>query len=161
VKSAATDAEIVVADISKLPFFNPDLVNESPDEVAKFKAAIEGADAVLFVTPEYNYSISGVLKNAIDVGARWGKNSFAGKPVGLVSVAYSFLGGLRAQATLRQIFINLNVAVCPAPELAIGDAYKKFDNETGDLKDADTQSSARAYTDGLVKFAQVHAHKVH
>lgn len=129
--------EIETFDIGVLPLFNQDFENNPPKEVSDFKEKIEEADAILFVTPEYNYSISGVLKNAIDWGSRpWGKNSWDEKPAAIMG-ASGPRGTVRAQMQLRQMFVTINVHALNKPELLV-DATGKFD-ETGNLTDEKTK----------------------
>ena len=104
------DASLETFDLGGVPPFNQDLENQPPDAVREFKARIRAADALLIVTPEYNYSIPGVLKNAIDWASRpHGDNAFDGKPVALMSASTGMLGGARAQYHLRQTFVTLNM----------------------------------------------------
>ncbi|HEX6881269.1 MAG TPA: NAD(P)H-dependent oxidoreductase, partial [Terriglobales bacterium] len=96
---------------------------------------IRDADAILLVTPEYNYSIPGVLKNAIDVASRpYGDSAWAGKPVAIMSASVGMLGGARAQYHLRQTFVFLNMHAVNQPEVLIANASQKFDPE-GNLTD--------------------------
>jgi len=96
--------------------------------VEQFKANVESADAILFSTPEYNYSLPGVLKNAIDVASRpWGSNSWAHKPTGIWSASVGGFGGLRAQLTLRQSAVFLKLNVYPGDEFLVSEATNKFD----------------------------------
>jgi chromate reductase, NAD(P)H dehydrogenase (quinone) len=113
-----------------LPLFNQDLEAEFPAEAKAVKDAVEGADGVLFVTPEYNRSIPGVLKNAIDWGSRpWGSNSFNGKPVGIVGASAGPIGTAVAQSDLRHIGGFLNVKLMGQPELYLTLATDKFDEQ--------------------------------
>jgi len=99
-----------IADISKLPLFNEDEEKQPNQHVKQFKDSVRAADAILFATPEYNYQLPGVLKNAIDVGSRpYGDNSWKGKPAGIISASVGLLGGVRGQIGLRQsmVFIDL------------------------------------------------------
>ncbi len=110
-----------------LPLFNQDLEAQFPAEAQTLKDQVEAADGVLFVTPEYNRSIPGVLKNAIDWGSRpWGSNSFNGKPVGIVGASPSPVGTAVAQSDLRHIGGFLNVKLMGQPELYIASAHEKF-----------------------------------
>ncbi len=107
------------ADID-LPLFDYELESDFPEEAQALKSAIEEADGVLLVTPEYNRSFSGVLKNAIDWASRpWGKNSFDGKPVAIVGASSSALGTTQAQSHLRNVMIHLNARVLGQPEMYI------------------------------------------
>ena len=100
-----------------------------------FKSKIKAADAILMVTPEYNYSVPGVLKNAIDWASRpYGDNSFEGKPVAIMSASTGMLGGARAQYHLRQSFVFLDMHPVNRPEVIVTFAPQKFD-ENGKLTD--------------------------
>ncbi len=132
-------------DIGSLPLFNEDSERTLPAAVAIFKEKIKGADGVLFITPEYNYSISGSLKNAIEWGTRpHADNSFDGKPAGIMSVSTGILGGVRAQYHLRQILVSPDVYPMNYPEVMVGLAKEKFD-EAGELVDKKTQERVKEF----------------
>ncbi len=123
-------------DVSRFPLFNQDA--EMPSVVKEFKTKIRAADAILFATPEYNYSISAVLKNAIEWGNRpEGDNSWDGKPAAIMSASGSLRGGARAQLHLRQIMVDLNMHPINQPQLLVARAQGKFDE---DLKLTDGRS---------------------
>ncbi|TAL14883.1 NAD(P)H-dependent oxidoreductase [Patescibacteria group bacterium] len=121
----------VYADIASLPLFNQDLeASAYPVEAQAIKDLVVASDGVLFVTPEYNRSVPGVLKNAIDwVSRPWGTNSFDGKPAGVVGASGSTLGTALAQAHLRNILIYLNTKVLGQPEVYFAGAHELFDEE--------------------------------
>lgn len=122
-----------------LPLFNQDLEGEFPAEAQKVKDIVESSDGVLFVTPEYNRSIPGVLKNAIDWASRpWGSNSFSGKPTGIVGASPSPVGTAVAQSDLRHIGGFLNVKLMGQPELYLASAHEHFDEE-GKIVDGSRQ----------------------
>src|SRR3989449_7019672 len=101
------NATLEVADVSRLPLYNQDLEHEIPEEVKEFKKKIRGADAILFATPEHNYSVTAVLKNAIEWGNRPPRDaSWSGKPAAIISASKSLRGGARAQLLIRQITID-------------------------------------------------------
>jgi chromate reductase len=128
-------ATIEVFDLAGIPPFNQDDEKNVPPKVREFKQKIRSADAILLVTPEYNYGMPGVLKNAIDWASRpYGDNAWSGKPVALMSAALSMGGGVRAQYQLRQAFVFLNMEAVIQPEVAIGNAPERFDKE-GNLTD--------------------------
>jgi chromate reductase len=103
--------------------------------VNELKQRLRAADAVLLCTPEYNYGMPGVLKNAIDAASRpYGDNAWSGKPVALMSAALSMGGGVRAQYQLRQCFVFLNMEAVVQPEVAIANAPERFDKD-GNLTD--------------------------
>lgn len=115
--------------VSRFPLFNEDLEEEMPTTVRKFKRKIRGTDAILFATPEYNYSVSAVLKNAIEWANRPdGDNSWDGKPVAIMSASASPRGGARAQLHLRQIMVDLNMHPINQPQLLVARAQEKFDS---------------------------------
>jgi chromate reductase len=129
------NAALDVFDISGLPGFNQDEEMNPPAKVVDLKARVRGADAVLLVTAEYNYSIPGVLKNAIDWGSRpFGDSAWSGKPVAVMGASIGALGSARAQYHLRQCFVFLDMPVVNRPEVMIAHAAEKFD-EHGNLKD--------------------------
>jgi chromate reductase len=126
-------------EIGAIPLFNQDIQDEGfPAPVQALSAKIAAADAVLFVTPEYNYSVPGVLKNAIDWVSRVPKQPFDGKPGAIMGASPGMLGTARSQYHLRQICVTLNVLLLNGPEVMIAQANKKFD-ETGRLTDEGTR----------------------
>ncbi len=127
------DARLEIFDLDGIPGYNQDLEPVRPEKVTQFKARIKAADAILVVTPEYNYSIPGVLKNAIDWASRPPTdNSFQGKPVAVMSASTGILGGARAQYHLRQTFVFLDMHPINKPEVILTFANQKFD-ENGKL----------------------------
>jgi chromate reductase, NAD(P)H dehydrogenase (quinone) len=129
------DAALEIFELDGIPPFNEDDEKTLPPRVAALKAGIRGADAILFVTPEYNYSIPGVLKNAIDWGSRpYGDNAWDGKPVAIMGASPGALGTARAQYHLRQTFVFLNMYPLNKPEVMISTAAQRFD-ERGHLTD--------------------------
>jgi len=126
-----------VVEIGELPLYNEDLDRGSPPPAwSDFRAALGKANAVLFVTPEYNRSIPGCLKNALDVGSRpQGKSVFDGVPAGVVSVTPYKLGAFGANHALRQTFSFLNMPVLQQPEAYLGNAADIVDDD-GKVKDA-------------------------
>lgn len=152
-QAAPANVEIVIADISGIPLYNQDTELEPNAAVTKFKKEIVAADAILFATPEYNYSLPGVLKNAIDVASRpWGQNSWANKPTGLWSASVGGFGGLRAQLALRQSAVFLKLNIYPGDEFLISGAGDKFD-ATG-LTDAGTRDKLTAWVASFSKWVQ-------
>ncbi len=122
------DVQLEIFELDGIPLFNQDLESQPPEMVKEFKRKIKDADAILIVTPEYNYSIPGVLKNAIDWASRpFGDNSFEGKPVAMMSASTGMLGGSRAQYHLRQSFVFLNMFPISKPEIFVTFAPQKFD----------------------------------
>lgn len=135
---APPSLRLEIEEIGHLPPFNQDLEANPGPEVTAFKQRIERADAVLFVTPEYNRGLPGVLKNAIDVASRpYGKSAWNGKPGAVISVSPGAVGGFGANHQLRQSLVFLNVPALPH-EAYIGNAAKLFDDK-GTLIAADTR----------------------
>lgn len=127
-----------VADLSAIPLYNEDVRAQGlPAAVQQLREQIRAADALVIATPEYNYSIPGVLKNAIDWASRPPEQPFDGKPVALIGATPGGLGTSRAQYHLRQVFIYLNGQVLNRPEVFISGAPSKFD-AGGKLTDAGT-----------------------
>lgn len=144
------DATLEIFDLEGIPPFNQDLELEPPEKVRDFKARIRAADAILIATPEYNYSISGVLKNAIDWASRpYGDNAFDGKPVGLMGASVGMLGTARAQYDLRRSFIFLNMFPLNQPEVMVSFAQDKVD-VNGRLTDEKTRKKIRDLLESLV-----------
>ena len=128
------EAELVAFDLSKLPFFSQDLELDPPDLVTMFKEEIRNADAVLFITPEYNRSIPGVLKNAIDWGSRpYGQNLWEKLPAAIMGASIGNIGTFGAQHHLRQILSYLNVYVMNQPEFYLN-ASRIDEKTTGLIK---------------------------
>lgn len=133
--------DMEIEDLSHIPFFNEDLEAEGvPQMVVDFKKKIVKADAILIATPEYNYSIPPVLKNALDWASRGKDAPVNGKPLAIMSASPSMLGGARVQYHLRQVCVGLNLMVINKPEVFITNANKKFDDE-GKLIDEYTRNA--------------------
>ena len=142
------------AGISDLPLYNDDLREAGyPPTVEAFRSQLSAADAVLFVTPEYNYSISGVLKNAIDWASRPPNQPFNGKAVAIMGVSPGLLGTARAQYHLRQMLVFLNAFPINKPEVMIGQAAQKFD-EAGRLTDEPTRDFVRKMLESLASWTR-------
>jgi chromate reductase len=128
-----------IVEIGGLPLFNVDDEANPPPAVTEFKGAIGKADAVLFVTPEFNRSVPGALKNALDVGSRpYGKSVWGGKPAAIVSVSPGAIGGFGANHHLRQSLVFLNMPTLTQPEAYVGGAGDMFD-ESGGFKKPETK----------------------
>ncbi len=142
--------QIEVYDISAIPLYNADLDGDmKPQPVISFKKAISGADALLIATPEYNYSVPGVLKNAIDWASRGGKESpLNGKPIAIMG-AGGVMGTVRAQLHLRQIALFNGMNVLPKPELYVAKSGEKID-ASGNLTDALTRDRLRDLLQALL-----------
>lgn len=145
---AGTEMEIF--DLAGIPLFNQDLENEPVGRVREFKAAIRAADALLIATPEYNYSIPGVLKNALDWASRpYGDNALDGKPVGIMGASIGMLGTARAQYHLRQCCVTLNMYPRNQPEVMVPFAHEKIDGN-GHLSDQKTRELVSKLVDALL-----------
>jgi chromate reductase len=125
---APASLALELVEIGDLPFYNPDLETDAPPAPwARFRERVARADALLFVTPEYNRSVPAALKNALDVGSRpYGKGVFGGKPGAVVSVSPGAIGGFGANHHLRQSLVFLDVPVMQQPEAYIGGAGDLF-----------------------------------
>jgi chromate reductase len=130
--------------------YNQDLDEHPPKEWLDFKAKIQASDGVIFVTPEYNRSVPGVLKNAIDVASRpYGQSAWDKKPAAVISVSPGAIGGFGANHHLRQSLVFLNMPVLQMPEAYIGGAGQLFDAK-GDI-------TVPATRDFVAKFVQAYA----
>lgn len=139
-----------IVEIRDLPLYDEDADASPPPTWVAFRQRIARADALLFVTPEYNRSIPGVLKNAVDVGSRpYGKSAWQGKPGAIVSVTPGALGAFGANHCLRQSLVFLNVPAMQQPEAYIGGAAKLFDAQ-GELKDDRTREFFKSF---MIAFA--------
>src|SRR5436853_418074 len=137
------DATLEVVDVSRLPLYNQDLEHDMPEVVKELKKKIQDADAILFATPEHNYSVTAVLKNAIEWGNRPPRDaSWSSKPAAIISASTSLRGGVRAQLHLRQIMIDLNMYPINRPLLMVANAKVKFD-ENLNLTDEETRQTLR------------------
>lgn len=134
VELAPPSLAFTFVEIGDLPLYNQDIETDTPPAAwTRFRAEIAEADAVLFVTPEYNRSVPGALKNAIDVGSRpYGKNAWNEKPAAVISVSMGALAAFGANHHLRQALVFVNMPTMAQPEAYIGGAFKLFD-ERGKL----------------------------
>src|SRR6266852_20528 len=149
-EGAALDAY----DVSAFPLFNQDLEVEIPAVIRRFKERVRRADAILFATPEHNYSISAVLKNAIEWGNRPEEdNSWDGKPAAIMSASTSPRGGVRAQLHLRQILVDLNMYPINKPLLLVANADEKF-NADLQLTDGEVLQTLRDVLSSLVEWTR-------
>jgi len=136
-------------EIGNLPLYNQDLDVDPPQVWKVFREHVRALDAVLFVTPEYNRSVPGVLKNAIDVGSRpYGQSAWQGKPAAVVSVSLGGIGGFGANQHLRQSLVFLDMPVLQQPEAYIGGAASLFD-ESGKLKNEGTRAYFKKFVDSF------------
>ena len=145
----------------EMPLYNADVQAEGfPPAATALADAIRAADGVIMVTPEYNYSLPGGLKNAIDWVSRMKDQPFAYKPICLQSASMGPLGGARMQYHARTIMVFLDAFVFNKPEIFVGAAQTKFDEKTGELKDEATRTIIKQQLEGFEKFVARHkAHK--
>ena len=151
-KLAPATLKLDVTTLHGISFFNQDLEATPPADWLAFREKLQKSDAVLFVTPEYNRSIPGVLKNAIDVGSRpYGKSSFLGKPTGIVSNSPGPLGGVSAAKHLQNILPGISGLILGQPEIylnGVGDAF----NDKGELIKESMQKVLQQYIDAFATF---------
>jgi chromate reductase len=148
------DATLEIVDVSKLPLYNQDIEHDLPDTVKELKKKIRGADAILIATPEHNYSVTAVLKNAIEWGNRPPRDaSWSGKPAAVISASTGLRGGVRAQIHLRQIMIDLNMYPINRPLLLVANAKDKFD-ENLKLTDEESLQTLREILSSLVEWTR-------
>jgi chromate reductase len=151
---APEDVEIEIFDIAGIPSYNQDEEKTLPERVALLKTQIREADAILISTPEYNYSVPGVLKNAIDWASRpYGDSAWSGKPVAVMGATVGAAGTARAQYHLRQMFVFLNMYPVNQPEVLIANASQRFDSE-GHLTDEATRDLIRKLIESLVRWSK-------
>lgn len=145
---------VTVADISQIPLYNEDVRAQGfPAPVETLRRQIAEADALLFACPEYNYSMSGVLKNAIDWASRPPDQPFAGKPCAILGAAAGMAGSARAQGDLRRSMVFLDMHPLNKPEVLIGQAQTKFDDE-GKLTDEAARGFIRDMMTALERWAR-------
>src|SRR5258708_9761027 len=148
------NSEIDIFQLDGIPMFNEDDEKRPPSSVLELKKRMRGANSVLIVTPEYNYSITGVLKNAIDWACRPNGNSaWSGKPAAIMGASLSGIGTARAQYHLRQILVALNLFTLNEPEVIIADAAHRFD-ENGNLIHAPTKQLIQELLQNLVDWTR-------
>lgn len=144
------DAALSLVDLHGIPVFNQDDEMAPPAAVIEFRQKILAADAILFATPEYNYSLPGGLKNAIDWASRpFGQSVWQGKPSAIMGVSIGTFGTARAQYDLRKILVALDMPVVTQPEIMIGNAAQRFD-QSGKLTDEPTREMIRKLLSALV-----------
>ena len=153
---APEDLKLEVVEIGQLPHYNQDDDANPPAASAAFKQRIAEADAVLFVTPEYNRSVPGVLKNAIDIASRpYGKSAWSGKPAAVMTVSPGAIGGFGANHHLRQSLVFLDMPAMPQPEAYIGGASDMFD-ESGGFKKPETKQFAEKFMAAFASWVEKH-----
>lgn len=154
---APASLELEIVEIGQLPLYNQDDDADPPVASALFKAKVRAADAVLFVTPEYNRSVPGVLKNAIDIASRpYGQSAWAGKPGAVISVTPGGLGAFGANHHLRQSLVFLNVPTMPQPEAYISNASTLFDG-AGNLTNEAARGALQGFITAFAAWVGAHA----
>ena len=143
---------------AELPLYDADIQNSNgfPAAATALADAIRAADGVIFCTPEYNFSLPGGLKNAIDWVSRMQNQPFAGKPVAIQSASPGPLGGGRVQYDLRRMMVFLDALTLNKPEIFVGNCVSKFDDKTGELKDETTRNLLRQQLEAFAKFISEH-----
>src|SRR5690349_11291623 len=153
-KLVPEDTILETFELDGIPIFNQDDEQKPVPKVPEFKRRIREADAILFVTPEYNYSVPGVLKNAIDCASRpYGDSAWNGKPAAIMGASPGTLGTARAQYHLRQILVFLNMFPINQPEVMIAHAEERFDQK-GNLTDVITKEFILALLQNLVEWTR-------
>jgi chromate reductase len=146
--------ELKIFELDGIPLFNQDDEPHPPARVTELKPAIRAANAILIATPEYNYSVPGVLKNAIDWASRpYGDSAWSGKPVAILGASPGTLGTVRAQMALRQMSVFLDMHPLNQPEVMITNAHEKFDAQ-GNLTDEKTRELIRKQLARLVEWSR-------
>jgi chromate reductase len=156
IKLSPDSLSLEFVEIGALPHYNQDLEDNPPAEWTEFRERLKTFDGVLFITPEYNRSVPGVLKNAIDVGSRpYGKNVWNGKPGAVMSVSPGAIGGFGANHHLRQSMVFLNVPMMQQPEAYFGNAGSFFD-EGGNLVNDSTKVLAEKFMGAFAEWVAIH-----
>jgi chromate reductase, NAD(P)H dehydrogenase (quinone) len=155
-KLAPDTLKLDVTTLHGISFFNQDLEATPPADWLAFREKIQKSDGVLFVTPEYNRAIPGVLKNAIDVASRpYGKSSFLGKPMGIISNSPGPLGGVSAAKTLQNILPGISGPILGQPEIYLNGVGDAFDDK-GELTKDSLRTVLKQYIDAYAAFVQKH-----
>lgn len=150
-------AVLNLVELYGIPVFDQSCETKLPDAVVEFKRRILAADAILFSTPEYNYSVPGSLKNAIDWASRpFGESAWQGKPAAVMGASVGSLGTVRAQNHLRQILVTLDMPVVNQPEVMIGNAETRFD-ANGRLIDEQTSRLIAELLGSLLRLTRINA----
>lgn len=155
IKALATERlELVPVEIGDLPLYNPDLEEDAPPAWTRFRQAVADTQAVLFATPEYNRSIPGALKNALDVGSRpYGHSVWHGKPAAIVSVSPGAIGAFGANHHLRQPLVFLNMPTMQQPEAYVGNVQGLLDDE-GRLTNEGTRDFLKTFADAFADWIE-------
>jgi chromate reductase, NAD(P)H dehydrogenase (quinone) len=155
-KLAPASLKLDVVTLHGISFFNQDLEAAPPADWTAFREKIQKSDGVIFVTPEYNRAISGVLKNAIDVASRpYGKSSFLGKPTGIISNSPGPLGGVSAAKTLQNVLPGITGPILGQPEVYLNNVGDAFDDK-GELTKDSLKTVLKQYIDAYAAFVEKH-----
>jgi chromate reductase, NAD(P)H dehydrogenase (quinone) len=155
-KLAPASLKLDVVTLNGISFFNQDLEATPPADWVAFREKIQKSDGVIFVTPEYNRAIPGVLKNAIDVASRpYGKSSFLGKPTGIISNSPGPLGGVSAAKTLQNILPGISGPILGQPEIYLNGVGDAFDDK-GELTKDSLKTVLKQYIDAYAAFVERH-----
>jgi chromate reductase, NAD(P)H dehydrogenase (quinone) len=155
-KLAPAGLKLDVATLNGISFFNQDLEAAPPADWTAFREKIQKSDGVIFVTPEYNRAIPGVLKNAIDVASRpYGKSSFLGKPTGIISNSPGPLGGVSAAKTLQNVLPGITGPILGQPEIYLNGVGDAFDDK-GELTKDSLKAVLKQYIDAYAAFVEKH-----
>ncbi|HET9843042.1 MAG TPA: NADPH-dependent FMN reductase [Gammaproteobacteria bacterium] len=150
IKMAPSSLKLEIVEIGNLPLYNEDDDNNPPESYVAFRELIKNFDGLLFVTPEYNRSIPGALKNALDVGSRpYGQSAWQQKPAAIISVSIGAIGGFAANHHLRQALVFLDVPTMQQPEAYIGNAANLFE-DNGEFKNKKTNEFLEKF---MINFA--------
>jgi chromate reductase, NAD(P)H dehydrogenase (quinone) len=155
-KLAPASLKLEIATLNGISFFNQDLEATPPADWVAFREKIQKSDGVIFVTPEYNRAIPGVLKNAIDVASRpYGKSSFLGKPTGIISNSPGPLGGVSAAKTLQNVLPGITGPILGQPEIYLNGVGDAFDDK-GELTKDSLKAVLKQYIDAYAAFVERH-----
>ena len=155
-KLAPPSLKLDVVTLNGISFFNQDLEATPPADWTAFRERIQKSDGVIFVTPEYNRAIPGVLKNAIDVASRpYGKSSFQGKPTGIISNSPGPLGGVSAAKTLQNVLPGITGPILGQPEVYLNNVGDAFDDK-GELTKESLKTVLKQYIDAYAAFVERH-----
>jgi chromate reductase len=153
---APSSLKLEIVEIGQLPLYNQDFDEDPSSVYVEFRARVRAADGVLFVTPEYNRSVPGALKNALDVASRpYGQSAWNGKPGAVISASPGAIGGFGANHHLRQSLVFLNVPAMQQPEAYIGGADKLFD-ASGKLANDGTRKFLQQFIEAFANWIAIH-----
>lgn len=154
IRLASDNLQLEIVEIGNLPLYNEDLDENPPQEWTDFRGVIKNSDGVLIVSPEYNRTVPGALKNAVDVGSRpYGSSVWPGKPGGVITSSVSSLGGLAANHHIRQAFVFVDVPLMQQPEAYIGNASKIW-KEDGSTLVEDTEKFLKSWIDAYDQWVE-------